>query len=140
FYDYIIKHALSYYISVISHEEIDRINILEATKKSMQEAISQLTLTPHITLIDAVKLQSNKTKPIAITKGDQKSLSIAASSVLAKVARYRIMDELNDLFPVYEFKSNKGYGSANHLEALKKHGPSPYHRRSFSPVQKAIKA
>ncbi|HZW67374.1 MAG TPA: ribonuclease HII [Pseudogracilibacillus sp.] len=139
FYHYITEHALSYYIAIVDHKEIDRLNILEATKKSMLEAIENLSLTPDITLIDAVTIQRSKTKTIAITKGDQKSLSIAAASVLAKVARDRIMDELDEQYPQYEFKRNKGYGSANHLAALEKYGPSPYHRLSFSPVQKSLK-
>src|SRR5699024_6246332 len=139
FYHYITEHALSYYIAIVDHKEIDRLNILEATKKSMLEAIENLSLTPDITLIDAVTIQRSKTKTIAITKGDQKSLSIAAASVLAKVARDRIMDELDEQYPQYEFKSTKVYGSANHLASLEKYGPSSYHRLSFSPVQKSLK-
>lgn len=138
FYHYIIEHALDYYIAVINNETIDRINILEATKQSMHEAILQLNPTPDVTLIDAVKIQTNATQIISIIKGDQKSLSIAAASVLAKVARDRMMVEIDEQYPMYDFKNNKGYGSAKHLQALKEYGPSPYHRTSFSPVQNAL--
>src|SRR5699024_9027315 len=84
FYDYITEYAIDYSISVIDHQAIDRMNILEATKQSMKQAILQLNPTPHVTLIDAVELKSNVTNPVSIIKGDQKSISIAAASILAK--------------------------------------------------------
>lgn len=138
FYDYIIEHAIGYNIAVIHNDIIDKINILEATKKSMNEALLQLHPRPHVTLIDAVRLETEVTHTISITKGDQKSLSIAAASILAKVARDRMMKQLDEQYPMYDFKNNKGYGSAKHLAALRKHGPSPYHRISFSPVQNVL--
>lgn len=138
FYDYIIGHAIDYNISVVHNDTIDQINILEATKQSMNEAILQLSPTPHVTLIDAVNIKSNVTRTVSITKGDQKSLSIAAASILAKVARDRLMKQLDEQYPMYDFKNNKGYGSAKHLAALQEHGPSPYHRISFAPVQNAL--
>lgn len=139
FYDYIIEHASDYYVSIVNNDIIDQINILEATKQSMLESILKLKFSPQVTLIDAVNIQTEVTNTISITKGDQKSLSIAAASILAKVARDRLMIELDERYPMYDFKHNKGYGSAKHLAALKKYGPSPYHRMSFSPVQNALK-
>lgn len=138
FYDYIIEQAIDYHIAIIDNEKIDRINILEATKQSMQQAIEQLHPTPEVTLIDAVELVSHVTNTVAITKGDQKSISIAAASILAKVARDRLMVEIDEQYPQYDFKNNKGYGSKKHLAALEEYGASPFHRVSFSPVQKAI--
>lgn len=138
FYHYITEHALDYTIAIIDNEMIDRINILEATKQSMQEAIVQLDPTPAVTLIDAVDIRVKETQTVSIIKGDQKSLSIAAASILAKVARDRLMIEIDAQYPMYGFKNNKGYGSAQHLQALKKYGPSPYHRTSFSPVQNVL--
>lgn len=139
FYEFIRKHAIAYAISIVDHETIDQLNILEATKLSMKEAVTKLTVQPDITLVDAVQILLENSKTIAINKGDAQSLSIAAASVLAKVTRDRLMDEYATKYPEYDFKSNKGYGSKKHLDALKKYGPSPIHRKSFAPVQKAIK-
>jgi len=138
FYDIIIEQAVDYYISVIDNQVIDHINILEATKQSMLKAITHLTPSPHVTLIDAVSIYTKKTEPVSIIKGDQKSLSIAAASILAKVSRDRMMEKIDEQYPVYDFKHNKGYGSAKHLAALEQFGPSPFHRLSFSPVRKAL--
>lgn len=138
YYNYIVEHAIDYQISVIDSKEIDELNILEATKKSMRQAIEQLNPPPRVALIDAVEIKDLRFKTVAITKGDAKSISIAAASILAKVYRDRLMEELDEQYPAYDFKSNKGYGSKAHLDALKKYGPSPFHRTSFSPVQKAI--
>lgn len=138
FYDYIIEHAVDYHIAAIDNEKIDQINILEATKASMYQAVQHLNPTPHVTLIDAVEIVTKETKAVAITKGDQKSISIAAASILAKVARDRMMNQIDEQYPQYDFKNNKGYGSSKHLAALERYGPSPFHRVSFSPVQKAM--
>lgn len=138
YYHYIKENAVDYHISVIDSEEIDRLNILESTRQSMQQAVLQLNTVPDVTLVDAVDLQLNITKGVSITKGDQKSIAIAAASILAKVARDTIMTKMDELYPEYDFKHNKGYGSQKHLMALQKYGPTPIHRLSFSPVQQAM--
>lgn len=138
-YDFITKNAVAYAISVVDNETIDRLNILEATKRSMKEALEKLPVTPDITLVDAVKIESNNNKTIAIEKGDAKSLAIASASILAKVTRDRLMDELHEQYPEYDLKRNKGYGSKKHLAALKTYGPSPIHRKSFAPVANLFK-
>lgn len=135
FFELIKERAVAYAIAIVDHETIDRINILEATKLSMRQALEQLSIKPDITLIDAVHISVNHTKTVAINKGDAKSLSIAAASILAKVTRDQLMDKFHEKFPQYDFKNNKGYGSKKHLDALKRFGPSPIHRKSFSPVQ-----
>lgn len=137
-YNLITNKAIAYEIAIVDANIIDEINILEATKQSMLQAIEGLKDLPAITLVDAVNITSSQTEIVSVTKGDQKSLAIAAASILAKVTRDRIMLDLNEQYPLYHFAKNKGYGSKEHLEALKKYGPSPVHRRSFSPVKKAI--
>lgn len=139
FFEIIKEKAIAYSVSIIDNETIDQLNILEATKLSMREAVTNLRVQPDITLIDAVQISLANSKTIAITKGDAQSLSIAAASILAKVTRDRLMDELSNKYPEYDFKRNKGYGSKKHLDALQKYGPSPIHRKSFAPVQNAIK-
>ena len=130
-YELIIEKASAYGISIIGPEEIDRINILEATKKGMTEAAFKMNLTPALYLIDAVKgLKLNaETKPII--KGDANSYSIAAASILAKVTRDRIMREYDKIYPEYGFEKHKGYGTKFHIDALKTYGPSPIHRKTF---------
>lgn len=138
FYDYIQKNALSVGIGIIEAEEIDKINILEATKKAMLSSINNLKLKPDCVLIDAVKLDT----PYAskeIIKGDTKSISIAAASVIAKVTRDRMMQEMDKQYPEYLFSKNMGYGTKEHLQALDKYGTTPQHRKSFAPVSSIIK-
>lgn len=138
FYEEIINHAVSYHISIIDNQTIDQINILEATKRTMRESLLGLDVTPNIGLIDAVKLTQIPFKTEAIIKGDEKSLAIAAASILAKVTRDRLMCEIDKEFPEYAFKQHKGYGTKIHLEALEKYGPTKYHRLTFSPVRAVI--
>ena len=128
-YEEILQTALYIGIGRASPEEIDRINILEATKKAMREAAGQVPADAF--LIDAVKELGLKGKEIAIIKGDATSYAIAAASIVAKVTRDREMRALDALYPQYGFARNKGYGTAEHIEALKKYGPCPCHRRSF---------
>ena len=126
----IIKRKAKYNVSIISAEIIDKINILQATKKAMIDCLSVIEPKPDITLIDAVKLDT----PYAtrsIIKGDAQSYNIAAASIIAKVTRDRIMRELDKKYPMYGFAKNKGYGTADHIAALKKYGPCPEHRRTF---------
>ena len=128
-FEEIMKHALYVGVGEISPEEIDRINILEATKNAMRKAASEVPA--DIFLVDAVTKLGLKGKEIPIIKGDSTSYSIAAASIIAKVIRDRQMIELDKLYPEYGFARNKGYGTKEHIDALKRIGPCPVHRRSF---------
>lgn len=129
-FDEIKNRALAYSVSIVSPEEIDRINILKATKKGMEECINNISIKPDYILIDAVKLAvSVPTK--SIIKGDATSYCIAAASILAKVTRDRIMREYDKKYPEYGFARNKGYGTKQHIEAIKKYGLCEIHRRTF---------
>lgn len=128
-YQEILEHALYIGIGQVSPAEIDEINILQATRKAMRAAAADIPA--DIFLIDAVTGLGLKGKEVPIIKGDASSYSIAAASIVAKVTRDRQMDELDKLFPEYGFARNKGYGTREHIEALKKFGPCPIHRRSF---------
>ena len=132
-YDVIMENALSVGIGMSSPEVIDEINILNATKKAMIEAINNLSVKPQHLLIDAVKLDIDIPQT-SIIKGDAKSESIAAASIIAKVTRDRMMVELDKKYPMYDFKHNKGYGTKKHIEALYQYGPIEEHRKSFAPV------
>ena len=118
-------------IGAVSPERIDEINILQATYEAMRIAISKLSVKPDLLLNDAVKIPGVELPQVPIIKGDAKSVSIAAASIVAKVTRDRMMVQYEELYPGYEFASNKGYGSARHIAALKSLGPCPIHRRSF---------
>ncbi len=139
YYDIIKQEAISYYIAVIDHQKIDHINILNATKMAMTEALTNLDPAPHVALIDAVTLHRLPFPTKEVIKGDDKSIAIAAASVLAKVKRDKIMDEIAIQYPEYGFDTHKGYGTKQHMEALEQYGPSPYHRLSFTPVKNSVK-
>lgn len=124
------QHALGWAIGLIDHEEIDRINILQATKQAMLSAIKQMTRQPEYLLIDALKLDISIPQE-GIIHGDCLSASIAAASILAKTYRDSLMEMLDVLYPEYGFSEHKGYGTPRHLEALNRCGPCPIHRRSF---------
>jgi len=130
-YDEIVEKAVAYGIGCVSHERIDEINILNATKEAMKLAIENLQVNPNILLIDAVTLPNVSIKQVPIIKGDAKSASIAAASILAKVTRDRMMEVYDEVYPGYGFTSNKGYGSAAHINAIKEIGPSEIHRKTF---------
>ncbi len=130
-YQEITAKAVAYAVGIVSPERIDEINILQATYEAMREAISKLSVKPDILLNDAVTIPKVDIKQVPIIKGDAKSISIGAASIVAKVTRDRMMVMYDELFPEYGFAGNKGYGSAAHIEALKKYGPTPIHRRSF---------
>lgn len=132
---YIKEHAISYHISFINNQVIDQINIYEATKKAMYEALAGLTTTPDHVLVDAVHLPNLKCSQEAIIKGDASSISIAAASILAKVARDQFMKELHKEYPGYGFDKNMGYGTKVHLDGLAEFGVTPYHRSSFAPIR-----
>ena len=130
-FDEIKDKAVAYGIGMASPARIDEINILQATYEAMRQAIAQLNPQPQVLLNDAVRIPGVALQQVPIIKGDAKSLSIAAASVLAKVTRDRLMRKYDALMPEYGFASNKGYGSAAHIEALQQYGPTPIHRRSF---------
>lgn len=132
------EQAISYGIAAISSEEIDRINIFEATKRAMEKSLHMLNIKPTHVLIDAVPLENLSYSTDVITKGDERSISIAAASVLAKVTRDQLMKRIHEQYPVYQFSTNNGYGTKHHLEMLKTHGITPYHRRSYSPVKQLL--
>ena len=126
-----MEKAVATGIGVIGPERIDEINILQATYEAMRLAIGKLSVRPEVLLNDAVTIPQVGIYQVPIIKGDAKSLSIAAASVIAKVTRDRMMVEYESIYPGYSFASNKGYGSAQHIAALKELGPTPIHRRSF---------
>lgn len=120
--------------AIIDSETIDEINILQATWKAMAAAVEQLAPLPELALVDGLPVRGLPCPSKSIVKGDSKSLSIAAASVIAKVTRDRLMVEIDRQFPQYGFARHKGYGTAAHLEAIQRHGPCPHHRKSFRPL------
>lgn len=130
-YDIITDKAVAYATAVVSPQRIDEINILQATYEAMREAISKLNIQPTLLLNDAVNIPGVNIKQIPIIKGDAKSISIGAASIIAKVTRDRMMVAYDEIYPEYGFASNKGYGSEQHIAAIKKYGKSPIHRESF---------
>lgn len=137
-YEEIMASAIAVGVGIVSNEIIDKINIYEATKVAMMEAVKQLSVAPDYALIDAMKLPL-VIQQQSIIKGDANSVSIAAASVVAKVTRDRLMKEYDEQYPQYCFKKNMGYGTKEHLDALAEHGLTPWHRRSFAPVKELIK-
>lgn len=134
FYDEIMRQAVSVGVGIISEKKIDEVNIYEATKLAMKEAISKCNIQPEHILIDAMPL-SLDIPTTSIIKGDFKSITISAASVMAKVTRDRMLDELDKKYPMYDFKDNKGYPTKKHLEAIEEYGIIPEHRRSYGPVR-----
>jgi ribonuclease HII len=130
-YEVILKEAVACAVGYATPERIDEINILQATYEAMREAVRKCNPMPDLLLNDAVTIPGLGMKQVPIIKGDAKSISIGAASIVAKVTRDRLMQEYDRVFPEYDFAGNKGYGSAAHIEALKKYGPTPIHRRSF---------
>ncbi len=130
-YEEITAKAISYGIGISSPQRIDEINILQANYEAMRQSIKNLSVIPDILLNDAVTIPEVRIPQVPIIKGDTKSISIAAASIVAKVHRDRLMVEYDKQYPGYGFASNKGYGSEEHVQAIKKLGPSPIHRKSF---------
>ncbi|MEE0421431.1 MAG: ribonuclease HII [Lachnospiraceae bacterium] len=130
-YGEIMEKAVAAQVGIIGPGRIDQINILQATYEAMREAVSKLSVRPQILLNDAVTIPALEIPQVPIVKGDSKSLSIAAASVIAKVTRDRLMREYDRLMPEYGFAGHKGYGSAAHIEAIRRFGPSPIHRKTF---------
>jgi ribonuclease HII len=122
-------------IAIVDAETIDRINILQATHRAMNDALMQLSPAPEHALVDGLAVKSLRFPQTALVKGDSRSYSISAASVLAKVTRDRLMREFDRQFPAYGFAGHKGYGTAAHLAAIAAHGPCPIHRKSFAPMK-----
>lgn len=130
-YDVIMESAVAVGLGYSAPERIDEINILQATYEAMREAVSKLETVPDLLLNDAVVIPQVNIRQVPIIKGDAKSISIGAASIVAKVTRDRLMVQYDEVYPEYGFASNKGYGAQMHIDALKKYGPCPIHRRSF---------
>jgi ribonuclease HII len=137
FYSIILEHAVSYGIGVATVEEIDELNIYQATKLAMERAIKHLTIKPDHLLIDAMKLDVEIAQT-SIIKGDAKSISIAAASIVAKVTRDLYMAQLGNKYPMYQFDTNSGYGTKVHLEAIETYGIIPEHRKTYEPIKTKI--
>lgn len=134
-YDCIIKNAISIERAIINEQTIDEINIYQATVKGMYMVINGLNPSPKAVLIDAVPLEQLTMPSLSLIKGDAISASIAAASIIAKVERDQIMNELDEKYPMYGFSQHKGYGTAQHIEAIRKYGPCPVHRKTFEPIK-----
>lgn len=137
YFEIIKDKAVAVGIGMASAAEIDEINILQATKKAMSSAVAQLVQRPDFLLIDAVKLETPYPFE-ALIKGDARSISIAAASIIAKVTRDRLMKEIAEMHPQYGFQANMGYGTSEHMKALHEHGVTEYHRKTFAPVRDCI--
>lgn len=138
-FDVIKENAIAYGVGIVSAETIDEINIYEATKVAMKQAIANLKHNYDLILTDAMKLDGFDVEVIDIIKGDAKALPIAAASIIAKVTRDHMMNELDKQYPEYGFKKHKGYGTKEHMEALKKYGPiKGIHRFSYKPVENSL--
>ena len=130
-YDEIMDRALAVGVGIVGPERIDEINILQATYEAMRMAVAQLKVQPDILLNDAVTIPDLKVHQVPIVKGDAKSVSIAAASIIAKVTRDRLMVQYDEILPGYGFAQHKGYGSKEHIEAIRRLGPTPIHRQTF---------
>lgn len=130
-FDEIYDKAIAVSVGIVTHQVIDEINILQATYKAMKEAVDKLEVLPDILLNDAVTIPDIKIKQVPIIKGDAKSVTIAAASIIAKVTRDRLMQEYDHIFPNYGFAKHKGYGTKMHIESIKQFGPTPIHRGTF---------
>lgn len=139
FFDIIMDKALGVGIGIKSEDVIDEVNIYEATKLAMYEAINKCPCKIEHVLIDAMKLENLEIPSTSIIKGDLKSITISAASVVAKVTRDRMLDELDEKYPMYDFKHNKGYPTKKHVEAIAKYGIIKEHRKTFKPVSDYVK-
>ncbi len=137
-YGLIKEQAVATSVVFVDAKTIDEVNIYEATKRGMYEALQKLEVKPDKALIDAMPLENLQIPSLSIVKGDAKSASIAAASILAKVTRDRFMTEMDKLYPEYGFKHHKGYGTKEHIEAIRKYGPSPIHRFTFEPIASMV--
>ncbi len=134
-YDEIVEKAMAISLNIVGPAEIDSYNIYRATQLSMQKVIEHLAIKPDMALIDAMPVNSEQVPTYSLVHGDALSVSIAAASIIAKVARDRIMVALDGKYPEYGFAGNKGYGSGSHMEAIRVHGATKWHRRSYEPIK-----
>lgn len=135
-YEIIIKNAIAYAISSVDADTIDEVNILNASRMAMQQAIAKLNHTYDLILTDCMKMKGYEVPVVDLIHGDALSQAIAAASILAKVSRDRLCEELDKEYPAYHIKKNKGYGTKDHLQALKEHGPVKHlHRFSYAPIK-----
>lgn len=132
------RNAIAYFIHFQSVEKIDQLNIYEATKQSMTEAVLSLETRPNVVLVDAMNLPID-IETHSIVKGDAQSLAIAAASILAKTARDEYMDQLHEQFPMYLFNKHAGYGTKLHIEMIEQYGPTPHHRKTFEPIKSILR-
>lgn len=130
-YEVILEKAVAVGLGYSTPKRIDEINVLQATYEAMREAVGQLSIVPDLLLNDAVTIPEVAIRQVPIIKGDAKSISIGAASIVAKVTRDRLMVQYDEVYPAYGFAANKGYGAQMHIEALKKYGPCPIHRKTF---------
>ena len=138
FYDIIMEKAISVGIGIMDEDVIDKVNIYEATKLAMYQAVDNMSVKPDYILIDAMKLDKLDVQSTSIIKGDLKSITISAASVIAKVTRDRMMYELDEKYPMYKFAKNKGYPTKDHIEAIVKYGILKEHRKTFKPVTEHV--
>lgn len=138
FYDIIMEKAISVGIGIMDEDVIDKVNIYEATKLAMYQAVDNMSVKPDYILIDAMKLDKLDVPSTSIIKGDLKSITISAASVIAKVTRDRMMCELDKKYPMYKFAKNKGYPTKDHIEAIVKYGILKEHRKTFKPVTEHV--
>ncbi len=139
-YQEIINDALAYGVGIVDAKRIDEINIYQATKEAMSKAINQINISYDLILTDAMKLENQKVEVIPIIKGDAKAESIAAASIIAKVTRDHMLEEMDKKYPQYGFISHKGYGTKKHIEAIKKFGIiKGFHRETYEPIKSMIK-
>lgn len=138
FYDFIMEKAISVGIGIMDEDVIDKVNIYEATKLAMYQAVDNMSVKPDYILIDAMKLDKLDVPSTSIIKGDLKSITISAASVIAKVTRDRMMYKLDKKYPMYKFAKNKGYPTKDHIEAISKYGILKEHRKTFKPVTEHV--
>ena len=139
-YQEIINDALAYGVGIVDAKRIDEINIYQATKEAMSKAINQINISYDLIITDAMKLENQKVEVVPIIKGDAKAESIAAASIIAKVTRDHMLEEMDKKYPQYGFISHKGYGTKKHIEAIKKFGIiKGFHRETYEPIKSMIK-
>lgn len=138
-FDEIVKKAKAYSVCSVSAEEIDKINILNATYKAMNGAVNSLEIKPDFVIIDGNRIQGMEIEHKTVVKGDSLSASIAAASILAKVSRDRYMEEMAKKYPEYNFEKHKAYGTKEHMELIAKYGPAPIHRKTFKGVKEYVR-
>jgi ribonuclease HII len=136
----ILQHASGWGVGIVCAEEIDRINIYQATLKAMRLALGQVSPAPHFLLIDGRPIRGFPVPSLGVIKGDARCISVAAASIVAKVTRDYLMESYASMYPMYDWSHNKGYGCPRHFEALSLHGPTPLHRKTFKPVLKDLAA